>query len=209
MKLGVISDVHGDPLALELAWSHLQILGAERILCAGDVVGYGPHPDRIIAFLKKHAIPCVRGNHDRWALERPPGHPDEFGGGKPSAESLDFLRTLPRDLVVDLDGRIVVVVHGSPLSDMEYITRRTHPREILREYLSVLKADVLISGHTHAAMTARCDLGLILNPGSTLSLPVSRTSRTFALIDLDTLAATHHDVESGRVVKVEPWFLER
>ena len=39
MKLGVISDIHGDPLALELAWSHLQILGADRIVCAGDVVG--------------------------------------------------------------------------------------------------------------------------------------------------------------------------
>ena len=86
MKLGVISDLHGDPVGLELAWSHLTVMGADRIVCAGDLAGYGPFPDRVVAFLKEHEIPSVRGNHDRWALERGPGVRDEFGGGTPSAD---------------------------------------------------------------------------------------------------------------------------
>src|SRR5262245_12124055 len=120
MKLGVISDIHGDPLALELAWSHLTVMGADRIVCAGDVVGYGPFPDRVVAFLKEHKVDPVRGNHDRWAIERGPGAVDEFGGGTPSDETLEYLATLPFDLLLPDDQTIGVVVHGSPRSDMEF-----------------------------------------------------------------------------------------
>ena len=126
MKLGLISDVHGDPVALELAWAHLTVLGADAIVCAGDLVGYGPFPDRVVAFLQDHEIPAVRGNHDRWAIERGPGNRDEFGGGTPSAATLDYLRTLPFDRLIADGPRVGVIVHGSPRSDMEFVTRR-HP----------------------------------------------------------------------------------
>src|SRR6185437_4001235 len=89
MKLGLISDVHGDPVALELAWSHLTVLGADRIVCAGDLVGYGPFPDRVVKIVVERGIASVRGNHDRWALERGPGGFDEFGGGTPDDETLE------------------------------------------------------------------------------------------------------------------------
>ena len=205
MKLGLISDVHGDPIALELAWSHLTVLGADRIVCAGDLVGYGPFPDRVVSFLIEHEIASVRGNHDRWALARGPGARDEFGGGMPSRETLDYLRTRPFDLLVAQDRTIGVVVHGSPRSDMEFVTRRTHPRKVLRGYLLDLQCDWLVVGHTHQPMWFRCPDGLVVNPGSVVSMPVVDSSRTFALIDLDTLEPTFHDVESGRVVEVEPW----
>src|SRR5438105_4502443 len=127
MKLGVISDIHGDPIALELAWSHLTVMGADRIVCAGDLVGYGPFPDRVVAFLQEHQVSSVRGNHDRWALERGPGAADEFGGATPSTETLDYLRSLPFDVLVAAHPTIGVVVHGSPHSDMEFVNRNSHP----------------------------------------------------------------------------------
>ena len=68
MRLGLISDIHGDVAALERAWSHLTTMGVDQVVSAGDLVGYGPFPDRVIAFLNDHQIPSVRGNHDRWAL---------------------------------------------------------------------------------------------------------------------------------------------
>ncbi len=203
--LGLISDVHGDPLALELAWSHLTVLGADRIVCAGDVVGYGPFPDRVANFLAERRIEVVRGNHDRWAIERGLGGLDEFGGGTPSAETLDYLRGLPPSRVIEMAGRVGVIAHGSPRSDMEYITRRTYPPEALRRLLSDLGADLLVVGHTHEPMWYRCAQGLVINPGSVISVPVVRTSRTFALLDLDRLDVTFHDVESGRPIDVEPW----
>lgn len=205
MKLGLISDVHGDATALELAWAHLTVLGAEKIVCAGDVVGYGPHPDRVVAFLKEHRIDTARGNHDRWALDRPPGAPDPHGGGTPGAEARAFLEGLPTDLILQEGGRIAVVVHASIRSDMEFVTRSTHPPSVLREDLMFLDADLLVHGHTHAPMWYRDRWGLVVNPGSVISAPVVRTSRTFALVDLAELTVTFHDVETGDEVEVAPW----
>ncbi len=205
MKLGLISDIHGDPVALELAWSHLMVLGAERIVCAGDLVGYGPFPDRVVAFLEEHQIAAVRGNHDRWALERGVGAPDEFRGGTPSSQTLEYLKALPFDMVVAGGESIGVVVHGSPRSDMEFVNRHSHPRRVLREYLTDLTCDLLVVGHTHRPMWFRCPDGLVVNPGSIVYMPVVDSSRTFALVDLAVLDVTFHDVETGRQVSIEPW----
>jgi putative phosphoesterase len=206
VKLGLISDVHGDPLALELAWSHLIVLGADLIVCAGDLVGYGPFPDRVVEFLAARAIPSVRGNHDRWALERGPDGIDEFGGGRPSVATLDCLAALPFDLLVPGDDRVGVVVHGSPRSDMEFVTRRTHPPAVLRADLAEIGADFLVVGHTHEPMWYRCEQGLVVNPGSVVSMPVrASSSRTFALVNLEDLSVTFHDVESGEPIVVLSW----
>lgn len=204
-KLGLISDAHADPLALELAWAHLMVLGADAVVCAGDVVGYGPYPDRVAAFLQEKKIPSVRGNHDRWALDRGAGVPDEFGGGSPSSETLRYLAGLPFDLTFELGGRVGLVVHGSPRGDMEYVTRRDFPPHVLRDWLGRLGVDLLVVGHTHAPMWYRCDRGLVVNPGSIISVPVVRTSRTFALVETDDLSVSIHDVETGRAQAIEPW----
>ena len=205
MKLGVISDIHGDPVALELAWSHLTVMGADRIVCAGDLVGYGPFPDRVVTFMRERQVSSVRGNHDRWALERGAGARDEFGGGTPNSETLDYLRDLPFDLLVAHQTTIAVVVHGSPRSDMDFVTRPSHPPKVLRQYLLDLNCELLVVGHTHQPMWFRCEKGLVVNPGSVVSAARIDSSRTFALIDLDILEVTFHDVESGGKVAVEPW----
>lgn len=206
MKLGVISDIHGDPNALELAWAHLVVMGADRIVCAGDLVGYGPHPDRVVAFVRDRGIASARGNHDRWALERGPGVADEFGcGGTPSIETLEFLRSLPFDLQVVDGPTIGVIVHGSPRSDMEFVNRSSHVPNVLRGDLADLRCDFLVVGHTHRPFWYRCPEGLVVNPGSLVSMPVVETSRTFALIDLETMEPTFHDVETGHPVEIEPF----
>jgi putative phosphoesterase len=95
---------------------------------------------------------------------------------------------------------------------MEFITRRTHPPSALHADLETMGADVLVVGHTHEPMWYRCDRGLVVNPGSTVSMSLYagrgatvQTSRTFALVDLAALSATFHDVESGEPIDVPPW----
>ncbi len=209
MKLGLISDIHGDPIALELAWAHLTTMHADAIVAVGDLVGYGPMPDRVVEFMLKYQIPSVRGNHDRWALERGPGVPDEFGGATPATETLDYLATLPFDRLVSHGTRIGVIVHGSPWSDMEFVTCRTHPPARLEAELRTLGADLLVVGHTHQPMWCRTASGLVVNPGSVVSMPVVDSSRTFALVDLAALTVSFHDVETGAPRDVEPWHDDR
>jgi putative phosphoesterase len=206
MRLGLISDIHGDPIALELAWAHLTTMEVDRIVCAGDLVGYGPFPDRVVEFLLAHQIASVRGNHDRWALARGASVADEFGGGTPGPETLEYLKALPHFRIVEAERRIGVVVHGSPSSDMEFITRRTHPPAVLESLLADLECDFLAVGHTHTPMWYRAPGGgLVVNPGSLVSMPVVDSSRTFALVDTESLEVTFHDVETGGTTEIEPW----
>jgi putative phosphoesterase len=205
MKLGLISDIHGDPVALELAWSYLTVMGADKIVCAGDLVGYGPLPDRVITFLKERGVEAVRGNHDRWALERGPGIRDEFGTATPNAETLEFLKNLPLFLIIPDGDKQVVVVHGSPRSDMEFLNPAPASRDLLRAFLTELHCDLLVVGHTHKPMCFRSREGIVVNPGSVVSMPVVDSSRTFAMVDLDALEVTFHDVEHGEPVALESW----
>ena len=208
MKLGLISDVHGDIVALELAWAHLTVLGADRIVCAGDLVGYGPFPDKAVAFLSEHGIASVRGNHDRWAIEREaglPGIPSTFGGGKPTRETVEALQSWSDHLLVEDGPRIGTIVHGSPGDDMDFVTHKTHPPDLLDRWLVEMGVQLLVVGHTHKPMLYRSEHGLVINPGSVISAPVVSTSRTFALLDWEAEALTFHDVESGAEVKVQPW----
>jgi predicted phosphodiesterase len=147
----------------------------------------------------------VRGNHDRWALERGPGVRDEFGGGTPSGDTFDFLRELPFDLQVAHQTAIGVVVHGSPRSDMEFVTRHSHPGTVLGRFLRDLDCELLVVGHTHQPMWFRCADGLVVNPGSVVSAARIDSSRTFALVDLESLKVSFHDVESGATIEIEPW----
>jgi putative phosphoesterase len=206
MKLGLISDVHGDIESLQRAWEFLQAIKVDRVVCAGDVVGYGPHPDEVVAFLQDHEIATVRGNHDRWALMRRPGTPDEFGGAGVSPATLDFLRTLQPHLLLADGPHIAVIVHGSPRSDMEFVEPHTHPGSKLRADLQKLDANLLVVGHTHTPMCYRCEQGLVVNPGSLVGrVFVLNSSRTFAVVDFERLTAAFYYAYTGEPIEVGPW----
>jgi len=64
MRYGVFSDVHSNLEALEVVLSALVKEGVDQLLCAGDLVGYGPDPDQCLALLRTHKVQLVCGNHD-------------------------------------------------------------------------------------------------------------------------------------------------
>lgn len=206
MRIGLISDVHADIEALERVLGHLATMKVDAIQCAGDIVGYGAQPAETVARLFESGIPCVRGNHDRWAIERGAAMIDPYGVGPLSRVTLDYLRRLPPFRIVPVAGDVMVVTHGTPGNDMEYLTRARFTSQELEAMLSDLEADLLVVGHTHEPMWFRCARGMIINPGSTYSAPSRlRSSRTFAVVDLQTKHTTFHAVEDASQVEVEPW----
>lgn len=205
MKLGILSDIHGDAVALELAWAHLTVMGVDRIVSAGDLVGYGPHPNRVVEFVAEHKINSVRGNHDRWAIDRPLGAPDPFRGGTPSPATIEALRALPADLLIQDGAKIGLVTHGAPGDDMMYVTRKLFPPVYLRHLLATMGVELMIVGHSHQPFWYRWADGIVINPGSVVSAPVVSTSRTFAVLDWDEREVTFHDVETGNRVTLDPW----
>ena len=64
MKIGIISDIHGNLAALRAALAVLDEAKCVKILCGGDIVGYGASPLECIELIRERRILSVRGNHD-------------------------------------------------------------------------------------------------------------------------------------------------
>ena len=193
-------------MALELAWAHLVAMRVDRIVSRATSSATVPSPTGLSLPQRAPDTLRSRGNHDRWAwtADREPGR---FGGGTPSHETLEYLANLPPNLVIEAGTRIGVVVHGSPSSDMEFVSRRSHPPAVLRRYLRTLGCDLLVVGHTHLPMWYRSpEGGLVINPGSVVSMPVVDSSRTFAVADLPQWRSTFYaGREPASRLSLDPW----
>ena len=176
MKVGILSDIHGDYGALETTLNKLKIEHqVSRILCAGDLVGRGPEQNRVVDCIRENKITTVRGNHDEWFY------------GISDANS-DFLKTLPIDWKGKVGGRRVFMCHGKPGNNMWGMYRDHLSETYLSMVLKSLKMDVLVSGHTHMPLYMRVDEGVLLNPGSLYTFESSRqTSQTCGVLDMETL----------------------
>ncbi len=64
MLVGIVSDIHGNLPALEAVLERMDELGVEKVLCAGDIVGYGANPVECIEAIAGRAEAVVRGNHE-------------------------------------------------------------------------------------------------------------------------------------------------
>ena len=69
MRLGIISDIHANFEALTAVYYDLLDQGFDRIVCLGDVVGYGASPKECIDFFIDKKIVCLRGNHDTYTID--------------------------------------------------------------------------------------------------------------------------------------------
>lgn len=160
MKLGVIGDVHANLPALHAAIARLQREGVDGWICAGDLVGYGPHPNECVETIAALGPTCVTGNHELMLLDELP----QTRAGKLARICLawtrevvrpdvrEYLAALPRTERVD--G--VAIAHGSPHDPEEYV--RTEPRaaELLTE---LSDGRLLVLGHTHRPWLFGTDAG--------------------------------------------------
>src|SRR5689334_4170949 len=128
MRWGVISDVHANVHALEAVLRVLRREGVDRILCAGDLVGYGPRPNECVervAALDPAPV-VIAGNHDLMAIGRLrtagigplPKQTIDWTSETLTDDARGYLEALPPSSVTD-DG--VVVAHGSLDDPVEYV----------------------------------------------------------------------------------------
>ena len=64
MKIAIISDIHGNIYALRNIIDKIDDEKVDFIICLGDLVGYGPHPNEVVSFIKRKNILCIKGNYD-------------------------------------------------------------------------------------------------------------------------------------------------
>ena len=205
MRIGIIADIHGDIRALEATLGRLERLGVTEIVCLGDLVGYGSEPDAVVTEIRDRGIICVRGNHDRWAVER--RQIVGLRGWKTAVlrdETWSFLAGLPPSLPLVCSEMLIETHHGSPASDMEFVTAYKPMPPSVEEFWDRSKARVLLLGHTHIPMIDRGPGGTVINPGSVLSVPGIQTSYSFAVLDTENLSVRIYEVRTGREIRRDP-----
>ena len=192
MEVGVISDVHGNKVALDAVLADMPAV--DTLVCAGDVVGYAPWHGACVDAMRERSVPTVMGNHDR-AVVRNTG----FGfnsiaraGIEHARETLTddqqaWLAGLP-DERTEFDGRLKLV-HGHPADPDRY----TYPGEFGPHLLD--DEDALVLGHTHVQGHERFEAGVVMNPGSVGQPRDGDPRAAYAVLDLETLSVTERRVE--------------
>jgi predicted phosphodiesterase len=177
MQLALISDIHGNLVALDAVLADLAGRNIEHILCLGDVAAGGSQVRGVIARLQELSCPIVMGNTDAWLL-----HPqlterknqfaqkvqdNEFWSSQQLTEDdKAFLNTFRPTIEWPLEnGQNLFAYHGSPRSFKEGLLPTT-PDETLEQAFANTDAAIYVGGHTHAQMLRRYKDKLVLNPGS-------------------------------------------
>lgn len=190
MKIGLLSDIHANFHALQAVLDELEKREIEKIIHAGDIVGYNPNPDRVINELRKRDILSVQGNHDavtanETAIEKKSElmeKSSEWTRGQLDAEEISYLRDLPKERLIEIENTELRIVHGSPRERDEYI----YPEDITQELVDT--EDILVYGHTHYPVVASVPSGLIINPGSVGQPRDGDPAASFAILDTNTLS---------------------
>ena len=172
MRIGLLSDVHANLFALRAAVARLRAEGVDAWVCAGDLVGYGPHPNETVALVRARAAVCLAGNHDLGVLGTI--SLDDFGGEAAVAArwTQSVLDADARSFLAALEPRGtragIGLYHGSPRDPVwEYVL---DGHAALRSLEVAPERHVLV-GHSHAALQISLDadgaLGGDLAPAGT------------------------------------------
>lgn len=194
MRIGIISDVHGDMEALETTLEKLRTEHrVSYILSAGDQVGRGPEQNRVVEVHRQQGIIAVRGNHDEY-----------FGGL--TKDNTGYLKTLPIDWRGTLGGKRFFMCHGKPGNNMWGMYRDHVGRTYLNMVLKSLNTDVLVTGHTHVPLYLRVQHGCMINPGSLYTFENPRaTSHTYGVLNLMDCSFELFDSRVGELVTPHSW----
>lgn len=186
MLIGFVADVHSNAVALKEVLSVFDGLGVEKILHAGDIIGYNPYPDETIDLFKKNRIISILGNHDRALITGDTSGFNPYAAAAlewtrniVSPDGVDYLLGLQNIESITVGGRRIVLVHGSPYDFDEYV----YQEDAVPEFLSAVKGDVLVLGHTHVQFIKEYAEGIIVNPGSVGQPRDGNPDAAFAVLD--------------------------
>jgi predicted phosphodiesterase len=179
MRIALISDIHGNLVALDSVLRELAQEPIDQIICLGDVAALGPQPHEVIERLRQLRCPVILGNTDAWLL-RPPGAKTADSAilsaitswcrEQLTPEDRDYLQTFSPLLELSLDAeKRLLCYHGSPHSFDDVIASIT-PDTDVQAMLSGYSATVFAGGHTHIQMIRRYQNAHIVNVGS-IGLP--------------------------------------
>jgi predicted phosphodiesterase len=175
MRIAVISDVHGNQVALEAVLQDVeQQPGISQVIFAGDLCLNGPRPREVLAIIQELGCPVIQGNVDIDVIR--PGQQKSAKKQEIASwtreqigeDGILYLASLPfYHLVVNAKGTDLLVVHANPLNQHEAIYATT-PDSKLEHLLGNLAPTIgaVAFGHYHVAYQRRWRHLLLVDAGS-------------------------------------------
>ncbi|NOR04788.1 MAG: metallophosphoesterase [Deltaproteobacteria bacterium] len=164
MRLGIISDIHGNLEALKQVLADIDQSELNGVACLGDNIGYGPEPEEVVKLIRKRNIPSIMGNHElvvvdpRCLVEMNPM------ARKSCALTLDLLSRDTIDYIHGLRPYMVfhgaLLVHGCPPdSSTTYLFDLSNVQ--LSQLFPSMQEKICFVGHTHDLEIISFDRGKV------------------------------------------------
>jgi putative phosphoesterase len=176
MRVLIISDIHANPWALNAVFDEAG--STDQVLCAGDIVNYGPDPASAIAMVRNCNAVAVSGNHDHAVASRADPRASPAKAALANAmcawtrrqlceDDLLWLAALNQHAVWSTHAALFAMVHATPIDPLfDYRLTPTASDELVELLMGEMAADVLVVGHTHLPLLRRWRDTQIINPGS-------------------------------------------
>ncbi len=162
MKIAVISDIHANFPALEAVMKDIRRENCEKVFCLGDLAMAGPQPHMVIDFVRKQSDwTVIQGNTDKLIAEYSQKTYEDVKQMYPmmanaladdarilEEDKKQYLKSLPPQLELEIEGVKVLLVHGSPRKNNENIFPNMPLNEV-EEMIKDTDADLIFCGHTH------------------------------------------------------------
>lgn len=166
-RVALVSDIHGNAVALEAVLADIARRRVDEIVCLGDVAAGGPQPLEALARLRALGCAVVRGNADEWLLGLLSADEDEEGRRlwaivewarrQLSDRDVAFLESFVPTIDFDLgESQRLLCFHGSPHANSDRFLATT-PEDELARFFAGATADVLAGGHTHLQFARRLE----------------------------------------------------
>lgn len=196
MKLGVLSDVHGNFEAFDAAVAAMAP-NVDELLVAGDAFSDHRFSNEVIARVRAMGARYVLGNHEL-SLLGPTGSAAR-GATWIDRQHLEFVSGQPLQIRLTIGSKTLLMVHGSPWEPYGNYLSQHHPRF---HRCDELEADFLITGHTHTAFSRRFGRTLVVNPGSIGKSddPERRDKVTYAVVDTSSDEVTIHELDNPQLI---------
>lgn len=179
-SIALFGDLHGNAAATAAVLADIDTYAPDHLVCLGDLVGYGAHPNEVIDLVRDRDIPVIMGNYDDGiGFERGDcgcayKTAEEKGNGERSIAWTDravtaankrWLQTLLPEYRLQVGDVRIRVVHGSPRKINEYLFE-DRDENSLERIAAIADCDVLVFGHTHVPWTRDIAGVRFVNAGS-------------------------------------------
>ena len=179
-RIAAFGGVYSNPRALRATIADARTRGCERLICLGDLGGFGADPDAVWQPLLGAGVECIAGNYDlaiaSGADDCGCGYSDprdnhyaqvmyDFTRARTAPEFAAWMGSLPLEWREGVDGVDVHMVHGSPLAVNDFLWESLGDEECGRR-VAASGADVLVCTHTGIPWSREVDGTLVVNCGT-------------------------------------------